>query len=238
MTSAGTVWGLAFGSLAAALMVIAALYPFRRRLFVGPLRSAQIWLKFHIYGSSLAALLVLAHTGFDLPNGWFGWLLWLLTIWVTASGLAGMLLQKTLPPLLTLRLRVEAIYERIPVMREELRARARQAVAGTSDVVQRFHAVEVDPILAATVVPSWSWLLGGAGPLTRSSAFEEVEALVTDAAERGRLAELRQIVATKVELDAHYGVQRLLRAWPLLHVPPAMVLLAALVAHVAAVWYF
>jgi hypothetical protein len=237
MTSAGDAWGLTFGSIAMALMIAGALYPFRRRLFVRPLRTARHWLQFHIYGSSAAALLVLAHTGFGLPHGWFGWLLFGLTLWVTASGLCGVALQKTLPSLLSRRLRVEAIYERIPALREELRARARQEVAGTSDVVRRFHAADVDPILASAS-SSWSWLIGGGEPMTRASAFEQIESLVTDASERARIAELKQIVATKIELDAHYGVQRMLRAWPLLHVPPAIVLLAAVIAHVASVWYF
>ena len=36
----------------------------------------------------------------------------------------------------------------------------------------------------------------------------------------------------KLELDAQYAVQGLLRRWPLVHVPPAGVLMALLVVHV------
>jgi hypothetical protein len=236
--SAGDAWGLAFGGAAAVLMMIAGLYPLRRRLLVRPLKTAQAWLQFHIYGSSLAALLVLAHTGFGLPRGRFGWLLYGLTLWVTVSGLIGVLLQKTLPSLLSRRLQVEAIYERIPGMVEELRARARQLATGASDIVRRFHETEVDPLLAS-LSPSWAVVLGAdIDPVTRSAAFAQVESFVTDASERARIAELKQIVSTKIELDAHYSVQRLLRRWPILHVPAALALLATVIGHIAVVWYF
>ncbi len=42
----------------------------------------------------------------------------------------------------------------------------------------------------------------------------------------------------KMELDAHFTLQRLLRLWPIIHVPPAMCLLAAIAVHIAAVVYY
>jgi hypothetical protein len=67
--SAGDVWGLTFGSIAAALMFLGALYPMRRRLVIPPLRTAQDWLQFHIYGTTLAGLFVLVHMGFRGQTG-------------------------------------------------------------------------------------------------------------------------------------------------------------------------
>src|SRR5207248_8056685 len=40
-------WGMSFGIAATAIMIVAALYPLRRRLAVWPLRTAQAWLQFH-----------------------------------------------------------------------------------------------------------------------------------------------------------------------------------------------
>lgn len=235
--SPGDPWGLASGIAAATLMLIAGLYPLRRRLMRGPLRTAQDWLQLHIYGATLAAVLVIAHTGFRLPAGRFGWVLLALTVWTTASGLLGVALQRMLPGLVSRRLLVEAVYERIPELLDELRARARQTVADTPDVLQRFYSAEVEPALAA-ISPSWSALFEGGGAHRKQLAmFDQFEAFVT-AQDRERLAELRQIVATKLELDTHYSIQRVLRTWPLVHVPPAMILLAAIAAHIAAVWYF
>jgi len=71
--SAGDAWGLAFGILAAFLMLLGALYPLRRRLMIAPLRTAQDWLQLHVYGSTLAAVFVLVHMGLRLPGGGFGW---------------------------------------------------------------------------------------------------------------------------------------------------------------------
>lgn len=235
--SPGDAWGLTAGTVAAVMMVVAALYPMRRRLMRGPLAKAQDWLQLHIYGSTLAAVLVLAHTGFRLPTGRFGWVLFGLTLWTTVSGLLGVLLQRTLPGLAARRLLVEAVYERIPQLVDELRARARQTVADTPDVLQRFYSADVEPTLAS-ITPSWWALFEAEGAHRKQLAvFDQFESYV-GADDRERLAELRQIVATKLELDTHYSIQRLLRTWPLLHVPPAAFLLAAVIAHVAAVWYF
>ena len=41
----------------------------------------------------------------------------------------------------------------------------------------------------------------------------------------------------KAELDVHLSLQRALRAWLVLHVPPAIVLLGLLAVHVFAVLY-
>src|SRR5262245_17506167 len=117
----GSALGLSFGVAAAALMSLGGSYAVRRKLMVGPLVTAQDWLQFHIYGSTLAAIFVLVHIGFHLPHGQFGWWLLGLTIWTTVSGLTGVALQKWIPSLIAAQLSVEVIYERIPEMLDRLR---------------------------------------------------------------------------------------------------------------------
>ena len=235
--SAGDAWGLTFGTLAALLMFLGALYPLRRRLMLWPLNSAQHWLQFHIYGTTLAGLLVIVHMGFRWPNGQFGWWLLGLTIWTTVSGLLGVGLQKWVPALLAAHLTVEAIYERIPELVEQLQAEAARTMDGASDVLQRFYDAQVQPALAG-LTPSWSYVLDARrGRDERLAPFEHLRTFVGDE-DKQRLADLQAIVSEKLELEAHYSLQRALRIWPFLHVPPAMLLLGAIVAHVAAVWYF
>jgi hypothetical protein len=235
--SAGDAWGLTFGSLAAALMLLGALYAFRRRLTIPPLRTAQDWLQFHIYGTTLAGLFVLIHMGFRWPTGQFGWWLLGLTLWTTVTGLLGVGLQKWVPALLAAHLTVEAIYERIPELVDQLQSEAAATMQGASDVLQRFYDAQVQPALAG-LSPSWSYVLDAhRGRDERLAPFEHLQSFVGDE-DKQRLADLRAIVSEKLELEAHYSLQRVLRLWPYLHVPPAMVLLAAVVAHVAAVWYF
>jgi hypothetical protein len=235
--SPGDAWGLTFGTLAGLLMLLAALYPLRRRLMFAPLRTAQHWLQIHIYGSTVAALFVLIHMGYRLPHGQFGWWLFALTLWTTVSGLAGVALQKWIPALVTGQLTVEVIYERIPEMIERIQAEAAKTASGASDVLQRFYDGQVQPAIAG-LSPSWSYLLDvHSGREKRLATFEHIQSFVAPE-EKEKLADLRSLVAEKIEIDAHYSLQRILRLWPLVHVPPAMLLMAAIIAHVAAVVYY
>jgi hypothetical protein len=218
-------------------MVGAALYPLRRRLMWPPLATAQGWLQFHLYGSTLSALFVLVHIGFRLPAGQFGWWLLGLTVWTTLSGLAGVGLQKWIPALLASQLTVEVIYERIPELLEQLRTDAAKTMEGASDVLQRFYDAQVRPSLAG-LSPSWAYVFDARRARDeRLSPFEHLRTFVGDE-DKGRLTDLQSIVTEKLEIEAHFSLQRALRLWPLVHVPPAMILLAVVAAHIAQVWYF
>jgi len=235
--SAGDWWGMSFGIVAAVLMCIAALYPLRRRLTIWPLRTAQAWLQFHLYGSTLAAVFVLIHVGVRWPSGQFGWWLVGLTTWTTVSGLAGVALQKWVPMVLADQLTVEAIFERIPELVAKTYREAETLMADAPDVMKRFYQSQVRGTLER-LTPSWSYLVDAhSGRERRLSGFYHIQSFVPDA-DRGRLADLQTLVIEKMELDAHFTLQRLLRLWPVVHVPPAMCLLAAIVVHIAAVLYY
>jgi hypothetical protein len=232
----GRIGGLTFGTLAAIIFLLDALYPLRRRLLAWPLGTAQRWLQFHIYGGFLACLFVLIHVGFAWPTGQFGWWLFILTLWSTVSGLVGVYLQKWVPTLMSANLSVEALFDRIPEMTSRLQAEADEAVRGASDVLERFYLSNVRPMLAG-VSPSWSYLVDiRSGRERQAVQFRNMAPFVVDA-ERGKLDDLQAIVAEKMELDAHYSLQRALRMWLLLHVPPALILVGLVAAHVLFVWY-
>jgi hypothetical protein len=233
----GRFWGLTFGTIAAIIFLIDALYPLRRRLMARPLGTAQRWLQVHIYGGLLACLFVLIHMGFRWPGGQFGWWLLGLTLWSTISGLVGVWLQKYVPVLLANQLSVEGLYARIPEMAARLQAEADQVVRGASDMLERVYTNDVRPSLAA-VTPRWGFLADIRGGRERRLApLRNVGQFLADE-ERVRLDDLQAIVTEKLELDAQYSLQRVLRLWLILHVPPAMALTALVAAHIAAVWYF
>ena len=58
-----------------------------------------------------------------------------------------------------------------------------------------------------------------------------------DESDRERLRDLMTIVSEKLDLDAHMSLQRVLRAWLVLHIPAAMALLGLLAVHIIAVVY-
>lgn len=228
--------GLAFGALAAALFVLEMLYP-ARRPNARPLGGAMAWLQLHVYAGGIALVAALVHTGFRAPAGRLGWWLLALSCWTVATGLLGVWLQKWIPASLAEGLRVEAIYERIPGLVEQLRDEADRLVQGASDVLERFYRTEVRAPLSA-VHHSWAFLLDVRGGRERAlEPFRRVAQFV-DPGERQRVLDLMSIYTEKMELDAHYSLQGILRGWLVLHVPAAGLLIGLLAVHVFAwFWY-
>jgi hypothetical protein len=229
-------FGLAFGLLGAALFVFEMLYPARRPK-ARPLFTAKAWIQAHVYLGAVAFVCVLAHAGFRLPHGGFGWWLFLLAFWTTASGLFGVYLQKWIPAKLAESLQVEALYERIPAIVEKLVAEADAAMAEASDALDRFYRQEVRPSMAR-LSPSWSYVFDlRAGRARALEPFRRLSGYVGDD-EKDKVQELTSLYTEKLELDAQRSVQRVLRTWLWLHVPPAGLLMALLVVHVLTwLWY-
>lgn len=232
----GSAMGLVWGGLAAVLMVAAALLGVRRRTMRWGLGRAQDWAQLHVYGGTLALVLALFHAGWRWPRGWLDqWLLGL-SVWVVASGLAGVALRKTLPKMLT-GLSVEVLYERIPELAAELRERAEELAAAASVPVRELYRQRLRPVMDAPRV-RWAFFLDPTGGA--ASRLGEIDFLRErlEPAERERLERLSEIYQTKLGLDAHFTLQRPLRLWLWLHVPPSLVLLALLAVHVAVALFY
>ena len=234
----GRVWspkggfGLAFGILAALLLVFEMVYPFRRPK-ARPLGSAKAWMQAHVYLGALAFLGVLAHAGFNLPHGWMGWALLLLSTWVTASGLAGVFFQKWIPAALSEGLRVEALFERIPSLVEGLLYEADDLMEGTSESLDSFYRRDVRDRLSR-LDPSWAYVFDvrarrdrALEPFRRMSQFVSAE-------EKSKVGDLMEIYIEKLELDAQHRMQQVLRHWVVItaHVPAAGLLMGLLLIHV------
>lgn len=235
--SPASLAGMIAGGVAAALMALEVLYAMRRRLLVAPLKTGQRWLQAHVYGGTLAALLVLIHMGFHWPHGTFGLLLFLLTILTTLSGLLGVILQKTVPTTLTSSIGVEAIYERIPELVADLRTQAGETIKGSSEMLQGFYGSHVQPALAGPNV-SFAYLMDVRSGRERVlTDFGGIQSFLSGD-DKARADQLQALVTRKMDLEAHYTWQNVLRRWLLLHVPLAMLLIAAIVVHIAAVWRY
>lgn len=240
-TRPGTLLGMSYGIAAAALLLGTALYGFRRRVmkFAARLRfgSAAGWLRFHLYGGGLFLVLVLMHTGFRLPTGTLMWWLWVLSLWTALSGLAGRALQLWIPRVLTSGLTIEVNYGRIPELVAEIRGRAERLAADCDRSVQRLYARKIAPALAAPEHSSIFFFDVTGGARSRLKDLDYLAGLLSPV-EQGKLREIERLYRTKLQVDAHYTLQKLLRGWLWAHVPPSLVLLALVVVHVFTVLYY
>lgn len=234
---AGTWWGLSYGTLATALLVGAALYGVRRRKLNYNVGRSLSWVQFHMYGGTLFMLLVFMHSGFQIPKGTMNFWLWALSLWVTVSGLAGVALQKWIPRLLTSGLAVEAVYERIPELVIQIRDRAEKLAEVCSEPVRDLYQKHIAAALA-TPNPRMIYYIDITGGIqSRMNQFDYLRRMLSSG-EQQKMEELRLLYKTKLELDAHYTLQKALRLWLYTHVPVSLVLVVLAALHIYAVWYY
>ena len=111
--SGGSVPGLIFGLIAAAMMVFAGLLAARRRFPAARIGSAQFWMKGHLWIGTLTVPFALFHAGFGL-GGRVEILLWILFSAVILSGFWGLFLQQLLPRMMLENMPRETFIEQIP----------------------------------------------------------------------------------------------------------------------------
>jgi len=226
--------GLVFGFLAAFLFAFEMLYPWRRRLASRFLNTARNWLQAHVYLGVITLVSVFIHAGFRWPTGALGWSLMMLSVWTTLTGLLGVWLQKWIPSALADGLTVEVLYERIPAILDKLRTEAETLVENSSDRLKRFYDREARQSMGS-VSGSWGYLFNVAAGRERAlEKFRRMSQFV-DPSEQDRVEDLMTIYTEKLELDAQYSLQSILRRWQVLHVPAAGLLIGLLVVHIA-VW--
>ncbi len=234
---AGNAFGVGFGIVACLLFAGLMALSWRRRTPARGLGKAQDWVQFHVWGGGLFLLAVVYHTGFHAPRSALtGWLL-ALAVWMTLSGLAGVLLRKWIPRALTSGLEHEVLYERIPELTTALAARTAKLAGEGSAPLAELHRRSLGRLFQR---PRWRWIFlvdvtGGSSGAEREPRFLRP---LLPAADRERVDELLTLAATKRELDAHFTLQRLLRGWLAFHVPFAFMLMVLIIAHVATVLYF
>ena len=113
------------GYVLLAALFFLAIYNFRKKLPVIAWTTSAGWLQVHIYVGLGSAALFAQHIGWQLPNGRLEITLALLYAFTFVSGLVGLYWTRTLPPKLA-NVAEEVIYERIPMLRSQLQARAEQ----------------------------------------------------------------------------------------------------------------
>jgi len=233
--------GVVFGFLAALLLLATALYGVRRRAMATASRwrlgSARTWLRAHLGGGALFLFFLLMHSGFQLPQGLFSWALWLLSLWVVASGFLGLFLQRWIPRVLASGLSLEAHYDRIPQLVEEIRQRAATLAVDAEGPLRTLYRQRLAPVLAVPMPRMIYFFDVSGGSRTGLRELEYLRSLLPGD-ERERLGQLEKLYRSKLELDAHYTLQRVLRAWLWLHLPTSLALLVLVALHILVVLYY
>jgi hypothetical protein len=237
----GNRWGLFYGTMATVLMVGVALLGVRRRAMKMAAKKnigkVQHWVQFHLYGGVIALLFMLMHTGFSFPSGLLDGCLWVTSIWVTISGLLGVLIQKIIPKMLGSGLSIEVVYDRIPDLVNQIRERAEKIIPDCVDPIKDFYQQNMSAVFLSPKFRSIYFIDITDGIQRRMRAFDYLRR-VLPVAEQEKLDQLQSLYKTKLEIDAHYTLQKVLRGWLYTHLPPSLILMVLIVLHLYTVWLY
>lgn len=209
------------GGLLFAAVVFLALYNVRKKLTFLPLATSTTWLQVHLYVGVGAVWLFLLHTSFQMPNGIFEPSLAVLYIVVTASGIHGLYLTRTIPSRLA-ALGEEVIWERIPGLRRQVAERAAELVQAakldaSASVITDIYSRRLFRFLEAP--RGWRYYVRPTSTLRRQLLAElsELKRYLGDPQQQ-LVDELADLVARKDDLDYHAALQGWLKCWLFGHI--------------------
>ena len=201
------------------------------------LRALHQWVQAHVYGGTLFLGLLAAHAGAVAPGGVLAWGLWVSSLWVVATGLLGVFIQKWIPSALTSALTTEVHHDRIPELVAAVRGEVDLLLAASGDSVRKFHETELKSALTGPRA-SLAYVFDVTGGIQSHMGRFDYMSRLLEGDDIRRLEQLRVLMRTKLEMDAHYTLQKVLRWWLYLHVPAACLLTVLVAIHVLAVFYY
>jgi hypothetical protein len=240
----GTAAGLAFGTIAFAFMIFAALLGARKKVPVWRIGRAQTWMRGHLWLGLLSLPLILFHSGFRYGHGLTALLMTLLIV-VVASGVFGAALQHYLPSVITREVTMETIYEEMDHVRAQLREEAEQLVASAAKGTAVAAAAGSSGSTAATAVneddaaPLQSFFERQMAPFLVNprargvaladsarahNAFSQLRTLVPPALHE-TIEDLENICEEQRQLSRQAQLHLWLHGWLLLHIPLSLALL-------------
>jgi hypothetical protein len=222
------------GYLLLATITFLALYNLRKKLPVSNLITSAGWLQTHIYVGLGSAFVLGLHIGWRVPNGILEGTLALLYLATFASGLVGLYWSRTLPRKLA-GVSEEVIYERIPMLRGQLRERAQEVALAA---VRASGATTLGEYYAQNL-QSYFEKPRSAGYYLRPTSELRRELLAGLTAMGRYLSEHEQqhceqlfaLVRRRDDLDYHAALQWRLKAWLFLHIGLTYPLLLAACLH-------
>jgi hypothetical protein len=256
----GTWLGYTLGTVAAVLVVYLSWYGFRRRSFHAPAGSAAGWLSAHVYLGIATLILAALHCAFQ-----FGWNVhtaaFVLLALVVLSGCWGVYAYVRYP---TLMLAVrghtsrETLLERLGELDGRARSLASELGGGVTRLIeeavrrtqlgggvwQQLRAKDRSTILVAAGDADlrYDHIVSNEGQHTLIEQLARAHSHTKDAESVARLQELLEIAGEKAVLvgrvQKDIQLQALLQIWLYIHLPLCFGLLAALLAHLTAVFLY
>ncbi len=222
------------GYLLFASIVFLGLYNVRKKLPMLPWTTSAGWLQFHLYVGVSTAVLFGLHVDWRVPNGIFETILAAIYLATFASGLYGIYWTRTLPRKLA-RVSEEVIYERIPLLRSQVRDRAEQSVLETvrlsgATTLGEFYSERLHDFFQKP--RRFRYFLRPDNRLRRQLLAEltEVNRYLSEP-ERKTCEQLFALIRRRDDLDYHAALQWRLKAWLFLHIGLTYPLIAIATVH-------
>ena len=129
------------------------------------------------------------------------------------------------------------LYERIPELIAEIRDKSEKLLQLCEEPVREFYGKKIAPSLLGPQVRLIYYIDITGGIQSEVKQFNYLSKLLS-AEGRQRLGQLQSYYKTKLELDAHYTLQKALRWWLYLHVPLSIILIFLVGPHVYSIIYY
>lgn len=236
----GSRLGYALGTAGALLIVWLMLLGVRKRRYGPGAFSLKGWLSAHVYLGTALLVVATLHAGFQV-----GWnvhtLAYALMVVVIASGMVGVVLYARLPRLMTENRASQTTAEMLGRIRDLDRESAHLAMGLPNELGQAVQRSRAETRLGGS---AWRILSGRDRRCPTAAALAATRRLEADlpAELRPQAQDLVLTLARKDELLRRLRQdlrrQALLELWLLVHVPFSFALLAALVAHIVAVFFY
>ena len=209
------------GYVLLASILFLAIYNFRKKLPVLPWTTSAGWLQAHLYVGLSTAVLFGLHVKWRMPDGILESVLTVLYLATFLSGILGLYWTRTLPRKLA-RVSEEVIYERIPMLRSQLRDRAQQTVLETvraagATTLGEFYSERLHDFFERS--RGLRYFLRPNNRLRRQLLAEltEVNRYLSEP-ERKTCEQLFALVRRRDDLDYHAALQWRLKAWLFVHI--------------------
>ncbi len=258
--SGGTAIGLAYGITGTALMLYAAAFGARRKIPIWRLGRAETWLKGHIWLGLLSYPLIWFHAGLSFGGPLTTALMILFTV-VVVSGIFGLVVQGTVPRLMTVRVPSETLYEQIDRLMEQRREEARDVVRKTlgdggggrghakaaaaavaaapaegAERTMSFYVNVVEPWLDGRPAPG-----GGPNPLdeatSRTALFEQIRVSLPKEL-HAAIVKLEEICEERRQLLLQKRLHHWLHGWLFIHLPLSVALIVLSAMHAIMALYY